>query len=323
MTADSSNRTKVMQTTAVTVLVCASGIGVVTGLHGIDWAKLGAALIGLLLLPLALALAVSTLQVFGQLGRFAVLLPGAEGRPLGELLDATAIGQLLNYATPLRSGDAYKVLRLSAHREVSSGRASLLVAALVAERAADVVALLVVTGWASLSTLARWEGRWGVPRLSANGAAIGAAVVAGALAAGAWVAASRRPPKILMRLAGDVWGAVSSRRFAWCIAVALVTWCLDAGTLWWTSRAGGIAIPFRGAMQAVFLLNLGIAVPITAGNVGVFEAALAFALTQQGIPPERALVIATVEHLAKFAGLALCIGMLRVNAARAVASSST
>lgn len=321
MAADSPNRRKIARTTAITIIVCASAIGIVTGLRGIDWAKFGAALLSLSPLPLACALAVSTLQVFSQLGRFVVLLPKSERRPLRELLDATAVGQLINYAAPLRSGDAYKVLRLSARRDAPSGRASVLVAALVAERAADVIALLVVTCWASLSTLARLEEKLEVSRVSGKVAAIGA-TIAIALAGGAWMVVSRRPA-ILKRWAGHLWDALSTRRFAQGIAVALVTWLLDAATLFCTSRAGGFAIPLRGAMQAVFVLNLGIAVPITAGNVGVFEAALAFALTEQGVPIEHALVIATLEHFAKFAGLGLCVGILRLGSAPAAAAPSS
>ena len=54
------------------------------------------------------------------------------------------------------------------------------------------------------------------------------------------------------------------------------------------------------------------AIPVTVGNLGIFEVSLAFALSRYGIAPERALVIATLEHVAKLAGLVLCIGILRL-----------
>jgi hypothetical protein len=51
-------------------------------------------------------------------------------------------------------------------------------------------------------------------------------------------------------------------------------------------------------------------VPITIGNVGVFEGSLAFALTRHGLAAEKALAVATLEHCAKFAGLLLCVALL-------------
>jgi uncharacterized membrane protein YbhN (UPF0104 family) len=68
-------------------------------------------------------------------------------------------------------------------------------------------------------------------------------------------------------------------------------------------------------MESVFVLNLGIAVPVTVGNLGVFEAALAFALARHGIRAEDALAIATLEHFVKFSGLGLCVGTLRLGRA--------
>jgi len=309
MTSPPASRRKTLVRVAVTVILLGGGIGAISTLHGMDWRAFGGALAGVALVPLAIALAVSTLQVFAQLLRFYVLVPATVMPPLWELLDATAIGQLLNYATPLRAGDAYKLLRLApgVAGEAKTGRFGTLLAALLVERAADVVGLFVMAAWASLSELEAW---WFSVLPSAGTAwkiAIAAVVVALLLAV-----LARRLPRALGSFFGTTWGALRSPRFAASIGVALLTWTLDAGTLFWTTRAGGFPLPFRAVMQSVFVLNLGIAMPITVGNIGVFEAALAFALTRHGVPAERALAIATVEHFAKFSGLGLCVGMLRL-----------
>jgi uncharacterized membrane protein YbhN (UPF0104 family) len=309
MTAPPPSRRKVIFRIAITVILLGGGIGAVSTLHGMDWRAFGGALAGVALVPLAIGLVVSTLQVFAQLLRFYVLVPDEVMPPLWELLDATAIGQLLNYATPLRAGDAYKLLRLAPAPagEAKTGRFGTLLAALLVERAADVIGLFVMAAWASFAELQGW---WLSVMPSAGtawkvaGAAVVVAVVLAVLA--------RRLPRIFGSFFGSVWGAARSPRFAASIGVALVTWTLDAGTLFWTTRAGGYPLSFRETMQSVFVLNLGIAMPITVGNIGVFEAALAFALTRHGVPAERALAIATIEHFAKFSGLGLCVGLLRL-----------
>src|SRR5277367_4139768 len=106
----------------VTVLVVAGGVGIASTIHRIDWAAFASALARVSPVPLALALGVSTAQVLAQLARFAVVVPRAERAPLRELLEATAVGQLLNYTTALRAGDAYKLARLSSNREDTKGR---------------------------------------------------------------------------------------------------------------------------------------------------------------------------------------------------------
>ena len=75
--------------------------------------------------------------------------------------------------------------------------------------------------------------------------------------------------------------------------------------------AGLLSSPRRG-FRCVFLLNLGIAVPVTVGNLGIFEASLAFGLSRVGIPAEDSLAIATLEHFVKFGGLLFCLGLLRL-----------
>ncbi len=286
------------------MVVVGGGISVASALHRFDWATFGRAVAHLAPALLALSLCVSTVQVFAQLGRFVVLLPRAERSPLRELLDATAVGQLLNYTTVLRAGDAYKLARLSASQTYPKGRLSKLAAALVAERVADVLTLLILAA----ATLGTRRAALHVPALPTPAIAwLGGALAA--LAVGVLLA---RAPEFLIRFARSVRAAIASPGFGLCLLVASATWLLDAATLYWTARSAGCAIPLRTAVPCVFLLNVGIALPVTVGNLGLFEASLAFALSLYGIPPERALVIATVEHAVKLAGLAVCVSILKL-----------
>lgn len=291
----------------MTVLVVAGGVGLASTLHRIDWTVFAGALAKLSALPLALAFCISTVQVFGQLARFVVILPREERPPLRRLLEVTAVGQLLNYTTPLRAGDAYKVARLSSKGESPGGRWVPLTAGLVLERVADIVALLLVTA-PTLGSLS------GALKISAKPAreAVPRIVIAAVLVAFAGETLIRRPPRVVVGFARHGWQTLRSPRFILSVVVAVAAWMLDAGTLYWTARSAGSAIAFGTAVPCVFLLNVGIAIPLTVANLGIFEASLAFALCQYGIAADRALAIATVEHVAKLVGLVLCVGILRL-----------
>jgi uncharacterized membrane protein YbhN (UPF0104 family) len=288
----------------VTMLVVGGGVGVASTLHRFDWATFGRTAAHLSPALLALALGVSTVQVFAQLGRFVVLLPRAERVPRRELLEATAVGQLLNYTTVLRAGDAYKLTRLSSSETYPKGRLSKLAAALVAERIADVGTLLVLAA-ATMGTASAALPVSVLPTRAIAWFGVALAAVAACLLLA-------RAPELLVRFARGVWAALVSPGFALCLLVASATWVLDAATLYWTARSAGCTIALSTAVPCVFLLNVGIALPVTVGNLGLFEASLAFALTSYGIPPERALVIAAVEHAVKLAGLAVCVGILKL-----------
>jgi uncharacterized membrane protein YbhN (UPF0104 family) len=298
---------KSIVTIVLTVLVVAGGVGLVSTLHRIDWTVFVDALAKVSVVPLAIAFFISTVQVFAQLARFVVILPRAGRPPLRQLLEVTAVGQLLNYTTPLRAGDAYKLARLSSNEESPGGRLVALTSGLVLERVADVMALLLVTlpTVASLHLAGRLSAipvRETVPRIAI-------AVVVVAFAGEVLV---RRRPGLLARFAHDSVQTLRSPRFVRCLVVALAAWILDASTLYWTARSAGSAIALTTALPCVFLLNVGIAIPVTVGNLGIFEASLAFGLSQFGIGAERALAIATVEHVAKLVGLVVCTALLKL-----------
>jgi glycosyltransferase 2 family protein len=226
---------------------------------------------------------------------------------LGRFLDVTAVGQLLNYTAPLRAGDAYKLARLSSNDADPQGRFANVASALVLERVADILALVLVAGLA----LGSLGGAWDLSALPARAIAWRAGVAV-ALAAIVAVALAVRPPRVVVRFLRDTRETLRSPRFVGCVAVAIAAWGLDAGALWWTARSGGFAIAFAAAVQCVFVLNVGIAVPVTVANLGIFEATLAFALSRHAIGAESALVIATLDHFVILAGHVLCVAIVRV-----------
>ena len=70
-------------------------------------------------------------------------------------------------------------------------------------------------------------------------------------------------------------------------------------------HAFNVDLPASSAFVVLAALNLATLLPLVPGNAGVFEAAVVFAYGWLGIPPERALGMAVVQHAAYFVALAL------------------
>jgi uncharacterized membrane protein YbhN (UPF0104 family) len=69
-------------------------------------------------------------------------------------------------------------------------------------------------------------------------------------------------------------------------------------------RAFGLSLPFSSAVLVLASLNLATLLPLTPGNIGIYEAAVVFAYGWLGIPAEQAFGIAVVQHLTYFVALA-------------------
>ncbi len=99
---------------------------------------------------------------------------------------------------------------------------------------------------------------------------------------------------------------------ALCLSsVAALLCCLCEGfTLMIYARGLGFPISFSESYLAVTVLNLGIAIPISIGNIGPFEAALVYGLGLLSIPHGSGLAIATMHHIMQMLVVAICTLML-------------
>ena len=70
-------------------------------------------------------------------------------------------------------------------------------------------------------------------------------------------------------------------------------------------RAFGVTLPVTSGILVLAALNLATLLPVVPGNLGVYEAAVVLTYTHLGIPAERALGMAVVQHVCYFAALAL------------------
>jgi len=86
-------------------------------------------------------------------------------------------------------------------------------------------------------------------------------------------------------------------RLASTIATALCAWSVRAAIVWCMFRAFSLDLPISAAVGVLALLNIGIAVVATPGNVGTFELASAGALALWDVPAETGMSLGVTMHL--------------------------
>jgi uncharacterized membrane protein YbhN (UPF0104 family) len=86
------------------------------------------------------------------------------------------------------------------------------------------------------------------------------------------------------------------RRITATIGASLASWIARAAILWCMFGAFGLVLPISAAVSVLVIVNLGIAVIATPGNVGTFELATAAALGLWGVPADTALSVGIATH---------------------------
>ena len=86
---------------------------------------------------------------------------------------------------------------------------------------------------------------------------------------------------------------------------SLASWVLEATAIMLLARAWLPEFNMHNALHSLLLLNLGLAVPVTVGGVGVYEASLMFALTQIGLSQPHALMVAVIHHFLQWGAVIL------------------
>jgi uncharacterized membrane protein YbhN (UPF0104 family) len=240
------------------------------------------------------------IQVGFQVLRLWVVFPARERPPFFRTLNAVSVGQLLNAVAPMRTGDAYKVVALS--RSDWSAPLSVAVATsfMLAERVADNVALFVAVGWAESGLLVEFFGK-AKAGIAENGLNAVIALICAAVLVGILSYAFRKKLETLreklLEFAKHFGKLMVSPQFVLCLAMALATWLMEAVALGTMARGIGVELTVSQLISAIFVMNLGIALPVTVASVGVFEASLAFGLSRFGVEPVTGIAIASIHHI--------------------------
>jgi len=212
-----------------------------------------------------LLLGANTLPFFGGHALGVVLLVRQAGLPLAAALSVLTVDQLL---------------------EGLAKAACLLAAATVSPAAPWLTGALAVIGLGALLVLAGM---------------LAAAWMLRAGRGGEWVARFGRPGRFVAAWAGHLGVLRDGRRFALGLAVALTVKAGEATALYCVQRALEADLPISTLPLVLCATQVAGMLPVSPGNLGVYEAAALVTYTSLGLPASTALGLALLQHAAYLA----------------------
>ena len=264
----------------------------------------------------ALALVTVLVTTAAKVARWRGLFPAVIGVSFPSLARALLVGQLANALLPARLGEVARFYLLGRDEGVSKAT---VVGTIAAEKAFDVLFLLLTAGLAAvLTTLPQW-----LHGALAGMAALGVAVMVTAVAL-----PRQRVVTLGRRLAGALPEALTSR-LVWLIDRGLIglealrrprlaaracawsaaVWALAAGTNLALFRAFQLDLTIGPALLLLTLLHVGMAPPSSPGRLGVFHAVTVVGLRSFGVGRAVGLAYAAVLHALVY-GPQLLLGAL-------------
>jgi uncharacterized membrane protein YbhN (UPF0104 family) len=272
--------------------IVAAGTAIVLATHP---AQVRATLSQLMRLPMS-ALGGAFVMVLGQL-TFQSLRQWAvvpRDMALGPVRVAYAFlwGEWLNVLVPARTGDALKIVLIRREAGNRPGGVPSAIGVVLADKVVDLASLVLLCAAAgSISLL--WDRAY--TRLIA--ASVTAAAVLAAFAAMRLRSGAREKHWTWMRdLRGGFSGLRDAPRVLASVVFGLVSWVAEGGALWLLCAGLGVTPTPSEILLALVVLNVGISVPISFANLGVYEAALAAGLGYAGVPLPTALAVAASHH---------------------------
>ncbi len=89
----------------------------------------------------------------------------------------------------------------------------------------------------------------------------------------------------------------SARHFCLGLVLAVAMKGAEATAIWSVQKAFGISLPLWSVLLVLAALSLVTMVPVSPGNLGIYEAVVFFIYQYMGVPPEQALGISLVQHV--------------------------
>jgi glycosyltransferase 2 family protein len=283
------------------------GMGLVVVWHSLrlDGHALGQTLHQFGATSLGTGLVVVLVQIAFQIFRLWVLCPPTVGVSWRQAARAFASGQFVSNFIQGQAGHAVKiaVLRQPANAQGRQMAAAESTAIVLVDKGMDIVMLLILTGLAVLQLGLLSQGwryldrnlLWGIPVL---GVAIALLIYTLCHYSG----------RIRRGLAGFKQGLAvvkSPVQVGQGITMGLGDWLSEGLLLQVLCMAQGFPLLPAQLMVSLFILNIGVSIPISIANLGTFEASLIFALTRFGVPLVQGVAIATLFHLYQMLGIAL------------------
>ncbi len=243
------------------------------------------------------------IQIFLQATRLFFLFPKAVELPWSVCVRVFLTGQFFNGWIPAKVGEVVKVLEFKRNKfsrksdpegERAGVPALLASGVLVFEKILDLIALVSLLLAVGIPDLIRL-----VPKLDLNPAHfVGLFIlVMVATAVGVGFYFFRNQAAWLKQVISGFSALREPKRLAIAYICAVLSWALESFQLLILIRNQGGNLTFGECSLILAGLNVGIAVPLTLGNVGTFEATMAFLLGLFGISSFQAIAIGTTHHL--------------------------
>jgi glycosyltransferase 2 family protein len=259
---------------------------------------------------IAVACGAVTLQLLAQAGRLWAISSTVIHARWPGTLRAFAFGQVANLYLPARLGDMVKAGMLGkAAGDAPTDVARAAGAVFIADKTLDIGAIAVIMAVGVASAPIRF------PHLTmVHGGTLGLILVlVGAVAVGvhafrpAWWARLRSLAGAVVQGSAAL---ASPRTILVGLSLSAAAWSAEGLAFYALARTAGHALSFPQCLSVLALLNLGIAVPMSVANVGIFEASVVLATTSMGVPAMEALALATVHHAVQlFATCALALAL--------------
>jgi len=222
--------------------------------------------------------------------RWSLMLAPMQRIPPWTLFQYNMAGCAATNVLPARSGQAVRVVLVSRHGAPVTG----VIAVVVLEEIlnASMLALIALPLPFMLDLGRRTSAVLG---LVGGGAFIGLGVAV-------WLVRSGRArPSGLRRRLADGLALLSDPNAALVVFVqTALLWLVDLAQIVLLMRAVGIPPGFTGAALVLLFVNLSNAIPVTPGQLGLFEAGATAALVAVGASPEQGLAVGVLYHMMQF-----------------------
>ena len=226
------------------------------------------------LFPLAVAVGLYAVATVIRGWRWHIVLRHADiGHARADAYALTTVGYMGNTVLPARGGEILRILLLG---ERTDARRREILGSIVAERALDAVALVV------LFAVLTWSHVAGNPVGQAPAAAALALIAGAALVLVVYILLRRRGR--LERFASIVRPFLRASRLMVgkrglvLLAVTIGVWFLEGAIFWLIGRSLEVDVSFLEGVFLVVLTSFFLSVPAAPGYLGTFDAALIFGL---------------------------------------------
>ncbi len=252
--------------------------------------------------PLAVALLLVLSQSGFQAVRLWTILPRDVALTLGRTAYAFTLGEWCNIFTPARAGDALKVVLLNRAPGAAPPSLAKATGVVLADKIVDGGSLVLLCTVAGVAGLIRSGAATRLPDLRivvATGAVVTVLLLGLGWAHPGWLGRLARARRELVKGLAALRDPV---KLLASIGFSLGAWAAELLAVRVLCTALGFPLSLPQLVLALAALNVGIVVPVSVANLGVYEAALAFGLSRSGIPLPPAIAIATLHHALQLLG---------------------